>query len=533
MSEQVLLINLPLPITRYSPLTERRDYQEHLGLESLASVLRKNGIDVKILDAQVQSFTMDELVDEIINNHYRVVGFSLFHFSVNILGELCTRIKEKREDIHLTCGGHFVTATYDQILNRFSTLDSAVSGEGELTLTELVKAILNESDWHTVPGLAYRIKDQILLSPDRDLIGNLDILPFPDRDFLDHEVAKGRKIDVINIYSSRGCYGTCHFCSIKTFYGKKGKSWRLRSAQNVVDELEYLQKKYQPRMFNFVDDNFIGIGPKGKSRAMQIAKEIRKRGLKIRFMLSCRVDDVNSKLFALLKQAGLEEVFLGIESFSQPQLNFVNKLVGYEENCKTIELLQNMNLRISPGFIMFTPDTRLVDIMRNLKFLERYNLLELDKFTYLFRVEGSAFSINTESVRFKEDYNIFTYSNMYRRSYYFNDPQTTKLVEILDKDHWLLKGYIVMRRYSQIINTLAGDSSHPNYAYHKIVERIDRDFLHINIQYVKDLISILSVAHSEMMDTKLETIREEWRKRERMVRKVLHKIENEISICEG
>lgn len=534
--EKVLLVNLPFPFNRYSIIDREvsgsSDYAEHLGLETLASVLRENNISVKIIDAFSKRLSVQNVIDEVISGDYLVVGFSLFDFSVNILGELCDKIKSLKKDVHITSGGHWITNTYNEILNRFHNLDSVIRGEGELTLLELCKKVIQGEEWRNVNGLAYREDNKVYLNPKRPLIDNLDEMPFPSRDFIEERINEGKSIDTVHLYTSRGCYGTCNFCDIKAFYGdQKGYIWRARTAKNVVDEIEYLQKKYNLSIFSIYDDNFIGIGQKGKLRAKEIANEIIRRELKISFYISCRVDDVEPELFKLLKKAGLYCVFLGVENFSQPELDYFNKLVNYEYSCKAIEFLRSIDVVTALGHIAFTPSTRLKDISTNIKFLEKYDGMSFFKGTFLQRYPGTAFYSIPDI--FKKEYNVFDYSEFRKLEFYIVDSKVDKLAYIIQKDNWFIRTFAVhshcirnhyKRPWAKRFELL-------HYLY--CINYVQKLNFEISTHYLRELITILENTDENRIERMTETIRCIWKHNNDLIRKYLLQVRKFIKSGDG
>ncbi len=530
--EEVLLVNLPFPFNRYFVIDREvsgsADYSEHLGLETLAAVLRANSISVKIIDAFAKKLRVQDIADEVSRGGYKLVGFSLFDFSASILGELCDKIKSTNKGIHITCGGHCVTNTYKDLLERFKNLDSVIRGEGELTLLELCQKVIKGESWSDIYGLAYKMGNEVCLSPSRPLIDNLDAMPFPSKDFIDEKVREGRKIDTIHLYTSRGCYGTCNFCDIKAFYGdKKGGAWRARSAKNVVDEMEYLQKKYNPLAFSICDDNFIGIGKKGKIRAEEIAKEIIRRDLKVNFYISCRVDDVEPQLFELLKKAGLNSVFLGVENFSQSELDFFNKLVKYECNCKAIDLLKSKGILPTLGHISFTPHTRLVDISRNIKFLEKYDCIDYFKATFLQRYPGTAFFNDNSGDIFKQEYSVFDHSSFRKPEFYFTDRKSEILAKFIQEDHWFIYNFAAFSRCFRNYYLKPWSKRYELLHYQKFLNDVKETSLRRSLDYLKHLISVLE--NEEDIDCKANIIRNEWKSNNAKIRKLLIQVKNEFN----
>jgi len=153
--------------------------------------------------------------------------------------------------------------------------------------------------------------------------------------------------------------------------------WRSRSARDVVNEMEYLAKECGICYFQFKDENFIGPGKSGQSHAFDIAAEILRRKLKIRYSIACRTSSVNKELFTFLKESGLYKAFIGAESWSQSSLDRLTKNTSVEENMRAVEILESLGLRTIVGFIMFTPESTLEETRHNVDFfrrLESFNL---------------------------------------------------------------------------------------------------------------------------------------------------------------
>jgi len=139
----------------------------------------------------------------------------------------------------------------------------------------------------------------------------LDDLPPPSRELTPNIINRG---GLLTISSSRGCYNHCSYCTINQFYtDPPGNHFRLRSADNVSDELIRLKKEF-PQVADmwFVDDNFIQSGKKGFERTSRICSTLKSLGL--RFDIYLRADNVDEKTLSLLKDAGIRSVFIGAES---------------------------------------------------------------------------------------------------------------------------------------------------------------------------------------------------------------------------
>jgi len=137
---------------------------------------------------------------------------------------------------------------------------------------------------------------------------------------------------------------------------------------NVIDEMTDLVEKWGVRMFRFSDDNFLGSCQKGKMRARELATLLIERDLGVKFIIECRVTDVEYPLFSLLKRAGLTRVHLGIESGIPRMLENFSKHATPEQNKEAISMLKELGIEYHPNFILVDPETTLEELRQNLVF---------------------------------------------------------------------------------------------------------------------------------------------------------------------
>ncbi len=207
------------------------------------------------------------------------------------------------------------------------------------------------------------------LTPPRPLIADLDALPFPRR------TPEMLSLREMNVAGSRGCYGSCTFCTINPFYGGRSR-WRPRAPERVADEIAALLASHPDKdRFYFVDPNFFGPAPRGRRRALTLARLLRER-FDIRFGLEGRVDDIDEEVVEALVAAGFDEILIGLESGSDETLRRLNKHTSVEQNRRALRILRSYGVEPNVGFIMFEPESSLEDIRVNLAFLEEERLLD-------------------------------------------------------------------------------------------------------------------------------------------------------------
>ncbi|MBU0599609.1 radical SAM protein [bacterium] len=338
----------------------------------LSSLLKDHGFKVKIVDARDKS--IEEAIILIQDESPALLGVHLV-YQWEETAEIFKMLKEIKNKFSpfINLYGFYPTFAYQELLieNPFSIyLDTITIGEPEHTFLELAKLVIYKKplgELFKIKGLAF-VKDQkVVRNHDRPLIMDLDSLPFPDRTSLKDNSIK-------YILGSRGCYHQCSFCYISSFY--KGSLWRPRSVKNIISEISKLVAQGN-NYFYFADANFFGKDLKEKKqRGLKLAFLLKKLRKEIKFGLECRTSDVHQEVFKALKEAGLREVFLGVENASLSTLNRFNKQDSNGQNKKALKIIQDLGINLFLGFIMFDLETTTSDLKKNLSFLQELNLLK-------------------------------------------------------------------------------------------------------------------------------------------------------------
>lgn len=365
------------PELREASFAQFYTFHECLGLGYLAAYLRHYGYLVEIIDGHVQRYDIDEAIAEIKVREFDVLGISIdsslvFPHAARIFQEI-----KAWKDTHITLGGYFPTFSYESILRKHPEVDSIVRFEGEQTLLELIAQIKRGEEWKSISGVAYRTPQGVFATPPRDLVSDLDVLPFPARDTLPRLLEIG---GLPQISASRGCPGRCSFCSIFCFFrASKGKAWRARSPENIVEEIEILQKDYGCDELWFVDDNFLGPGKGGRKRIRDLLTLLDKREIKLsRIDYSCRPDSVveDPGLIALTADRGAKMIYLGVEAGVQRILDLYNKGTTVEQNKKAIQIIKNSHAHLKVEFIFFNPWITFDEVKETLSFLEEMRIYD-------------------------------------------------------------------------------------------------------------------------------------------------------------
>jgi len=341
-----------------------------LSLGYIAAVLEKNKIPVDVIDTDAVKMTDDELKRKVIEINPDIVGITIMTATFYAGQKIIKLIREALPKSTIIAGGAHLSALPEETLKKISELDFAVKGEGEITMVELVKTLESKKNPRDVKGIYYRENGKILATPPRELIQNLDLIPFPARhkfplDKYTTHPPYGRKNPYMHLITSRGCPFSCAFCSKSVF----GKTLRMRSAVNVVDEIEEMIKKYGIREIKFYDDDFT----LDMKRAEEICDEILKRKIKIPWSCTTRVNLVSEHLLKRMKAAGCWLISYGAESSSQDLLDTIKKGVTIEQIKQAFKWTKEAKIRSLAYFMLGLPGETKETIEKSLKFAKELN----------------------------------------------------------------------------------------------------------------------------------------------------------------
>lgn len=343
--------------------------QGNLGMGYLAAVLRRHGYAVEMVEVRDSP---DSIAARLVQCRPLVVGFSLiFQFFLPQYRRIAQRLRAAGVTCHFTIGGHYPSLCHDELLLNFPEIDSVVRYEGEETLIELVDRLRGGADWRTISGIAYARDGEVVATPARPLVADLDSLPFPERPYEPERVGGFPTLPVL---ASRGCIRRCSFCSIHTFYRTApGRVVRVRKPEKVVEEMVELYRRFGVRVFLFQDDDFPLWGRKGRRWADELMGRLHDSGLadSTIWKISCRAEYVEPELFAAMREAGLFLVYMGIESGVESGLEILFKQMTVEQNLQAVATLKRLDIVYSYGFMLFDPSSTFASVRQNISFLRQ------------------------------------------------------------------------------------------------------------------------------------------------------------------
>lgn len=342
--------------------------QENLGLRSILAYLSAH--DYKVALVPFVPGRHANVLESIRRYRPRLVGFSLiFQYTLDEFGQLMRYLRDQGVEAHFTAGGHYPSLRPEDSLELLPELDSVVRFEGEQALPELLDSLDQPDRWEDIQSLAFRYGTNVVLNPPRPLINDLDSLPPVYRD--EPQLA-GDAVRMASMLASRGCLFNCSFCSIRQFYGGvPGSLRRTRSPEAVVDEMRMLFTENGIQMFMFQDDDFAARTPRQRQWLQAFLQALTRAGLanRVKWKISCRVDDLEPKVLRAMLDHGLIAVYLGVESGSDQGLQAMNKRVNVAQNLAAIDLLKRYDVALAIGFMLFDPSSSVDTVRENIDFL--------------------------------------------------------------------------------------------------------------------------------------------------------------------
>jgi len=384
--KKILLVQPPYDILRIEP----KGAQPPLGLAYLASVLERD-YEVKILDAVVEGYEYEQIIDRDFKRyglHFDDIKKEIEKFNPDVVGVSCLfstqaenshkvveLAKEVNPDIVTLFGGAHPSALPELVMED-ANVDFAIIGEGEYTTRDLLRVLETGSGFSTLDGLAFRENGSVRVLPKTSYIQDLDKLPFPARHLLSMEKyfkintpmgTTTHRIPNTCLSTSRGCSANCIFCSIHTVWGRK---YRTRTPENVIDEIEFLMKKYGIKELQFYDDNLTF----NRVRAFRIFNEMIKRKLNLLWTTpnGVAIWTLDEELLRKMRESGCYKISLGIESGDDYVLHhIIQKPLNLKRVKPIINFCKELGMCIDAFFVVGFPGETKEQMEKTLTFARK------------------------------------------------------------------------------------------------------------------------------------------------------------------
>jgi anaerobic magnesium-protoporphyrin IX monomethyl ester cyclase len=350
-----------------------------VGLMYVASSAQLHNPDVhiEILETSLDGRSDEELVAKLLAYRPDVVGIrsiSLFEDELKRVAELTRSVL----DVPIVAGGPIATARRGAVLQAIPAIDLLVVGEGEVTFSHLLSGI------STSKGLVFRQGSQIVDLGDGEIVDNLDELPFPDYSLVDLGRYQEHLSYAYNhrrqgvLLTSRGCPFLCTYCN--TFAGKTA---RLRSAENVVAEMEQMSSDHGIEDFYVVDDIF-NMDRKRTEAIFQMIIRLHK-DWRLYFVNGLRADIMTRELVDLMADAGTAWVTYAVESGSPRIQKLVKKNMRLEKAAEIINYSQDRGMVVNVNTMYGFPTETGADAQQTLDYLAQLHMPSLLPYHFCLR----------------------------------------------------------------------------------------------------------------------------------------------------
>jgi radical SAM superfamily enzyme YgiQ (UPF0313 family) len=363
----ILLVNPPYDITRYmGGLAKVGWVFPPVGLLYIAAFCRARNpaLRVHIYDSQVDERDFREVVQEL---RPAVVGITCQSALVYSTLETARLVKELCSPLVVVGGVH--ASLRPQDLLAAPQVDLVVHGEGEETFLELCERVARGEALDGVAGTAFRDPAGGVTSiPERPRVANLDTFPMPALDLVPIEryrispdMRTGSRLGLI--ITSRGCPYDCIFCANKLL---TDRSYRLRSIDSVLEEIDYYLEHYRITQLMIFDDNFAV----NKRRTLELCEAFIAKGYpeKFSWWTEARVDVLDEEILTAMKRAGCAILSMGLESGSQRLLDLIRKNITLEQTRKTVALIRKVGIKSRASFILGLPTETRAESQQTIRF---------------------------------------------------------------------------------------------------------------------------------------------------------------------
>lgn len=370
MKDKKILLIRPSNRKLYETGNSRRD--EPLGLEYIAASL-ENGHRVKILDLDILNINPQQLRRYLADEKPDFIGITASTPMLVDAKQIFTLVRAVLPDCKKIIGGAHPSCMPLNALEETGA-DAAVIGEGEYSFKDIVE----ERPYDEVLGIAFKKNGNFVINAKRKPVEDLDSLKHPAHHLVPRDNYQmssyfeayfnknERPFRCASVITSRSCSFNCIYCASRKIFDTKV---RLRSAENVVEEIAILYFELGVKAIMFVDDVFT----LDEKRTTQICKMLIERKIKIKWWIDTRVDLVSEDLLRLMKEAGCRFIVYGVESGSQRILDMLNKSITLGQVREAFRITHKVGIDTKANFMLGHLDETEEEVLQSIKLAKELN----------------------------------------------------------------------------------------------------------------------------------------------------------------
>lgn len=354
---------------------------------------------------------VNKMVDIILDYMPDIIDFYTMCSNLYLDVIIANKIKEKFPDVIIIFAGPQATSVATELLNSYSFIDYIGMGEGEKTIINNVKGIV-DSDKQLFSGLAYRDQNQIVTNwncHDRIDVNSLDMVDYGV--FYD-ELSLG---SYITLEGGRGCPFTCTFCSTQKFWGN---SFQVKSIEKLISEIQFYIKKYNINVFDINHDLFTF----NKNYIIEFCKTLINKNININWSCSSRIDVIDKDMIEIMARSGCTSIFFGIESGSEKVQKEIRKKLNLNKIFTNLPVLLQENVSCAFSFIFGFSDEEDLDLEKTLNIVHKIKQVEISDNHTKSRIEIQLHRISyfPGTQQTITDYDALVFDRIEGLSYYNN-----------------------------------------------------------------------------------------------------------------
>ena len=399
--KKLLLVVLPYIIKSNEIDTKKKAVRSFLafpyGVLTIASYIEKNCAnkpEIEILDLNIESNLKPEEIFKIKLNEFNpnIVGFSMsYDISFKWLQELSNLVKLKNNETICVAGGPAITTAYEEIIERAVNIDALCYSEGELGLKNLIEAedeysVLNNPPWISSKKINQNFKPKAIYENLDKVVdinyGLVDVNAYSMKEAFSPFVKFKKGAKQFFIVTSRGCPFKCVFCAEPSFHGA---NMRYVSVDKVINHVNRLVNEYGLNVLTIYDDQIL----MNKERAKELFTKLAPLKIRIEMPNGVTMSYIDDEMAYLMKNAGVDTIFLAIESGVKRVLHeIIKKPLAYERVKPTIELLHKNNIFVCAFFVFGLPGETDAERKENSHFIKDVGI-DWSFFNYATPLRGS------------------------------------------------------------------------------------------------------------------------------------------------
>jgi len=359
-------------------------YPSDQGIRTISALLKNEGHKVTIVfmalsEDYTRNYTKSELIQLAkICNGSHIIGINSFASTTNRTNRVIHFLR--RLNIPMIYGGVHATICPEDCITHS---DVVCVGEGEGAVVDFVKAIENKEDYSRIKNLWVKKDGKIIRNPVRDVVDDIDTLPFLDYEIETHYILENKKIrkfqekdlgGQIFFLTGRGCPYGCDYCSNclfnELYEGKRKRILRLHSPEYIIRGILFLKKKFPSLSYFDIRDDTFSLRPlEDIKKFCELYKE------KVNMSFKCLGDPktISEEKVCLLVNAGCTDIIIGIQGSEKTNREIYHRAQTDEQVLNAARVINKFKDKLTVMYDVITcnPYEKPEDIINLIRLLQR------------------------------------------------------------------------------------------------------------------------------------------------------------------